>query len=239
MLFIRLILLKDIGDYMIGFVVAMEKEARLFLNQVEIIKEYNIAGKRVSEGKYLNNKIVLIIAGIGKVNASFSTQIIIDKFSPSIIINFGVAGGKSNSGLFPGDVVLLDKVCQYDFDLSEIDNVKVGYMQDYNTIYYNTNVELYSGNKFLIRTGATGDRFTKQEYFNTIIKELSANVIDMESGAIVQVCTANEIPFLTLKLISDVDDVENSIFDQYQKNIASVCDKIPNALDELVSHLKY
>lgn len=222
---------------MIGFVVAMEKEGGLFLDRVKDLKEGIIAGKKVYSGKFLDKEVVLIIAGIGKVNSAFATQILIDKFAPKVIINFGVAGGKENSGLVAGDVVLLDKVCQYDFDLSEIDDVCIGYMQDYNTIYYKTNFDMYKGNSFKIATGATGDRFTRQKYFLDIIKNLSASVVDMEFGAIAQVCFANNLPVISLKLISDVDNSEDSIFSQYISNVKSVCDKIPNAIEELVTNL--
>ena len=222
---------------MIGFVVAMEKEAKLFLNRLDFFEEQTIAGKKIYVGRFLNQEIVLIISGIGKVNASFSTQILIDKFLPRLIINFGVAGGKANSNLNAGDVVLLNKICQYDFDLSEIDNVSVGYMQDYDTVFYKTDYKMYKGNAFKICSCATGDRFTKNEYFLKIIKDLSANVVDMETGAIVQVCTANKIKFLSLKLISDVDGSDKSIFKQYAENVKSICDKIPDAIEELILNL--
>ena len=221
----------------IGFVVAMEKEANLFVNRLKDCRTQTIAGKKIITGKFNNINTVLIIAGIGKVNSSFATQIIIDRFSPKVIINFGVAGGKANSGLMAGDMVLLDKICQYDFDLSEIDDVSIGYMQDYDTIYYKTNIDLYHGHAFKICSGATGDRFTKKDYFLNIIQSLGAEVTDMECGAIAQVCTANNTPFLSLKLISDVDDSDESIFSQYQANVKSVCDKIPNAISELLINL--
>ena len=222
---------------MIGFVVAMEKEAKLFIENAQEVKSVLIAGKQSYIGKFKNKEFALIISGIGKVNAGFCTQILIDKYSPNYIVNFGVAGGKEGSDLFAGDVVLIDKVCQYDFDLSEIDEVNIGYMQDYNTTFYKTNYTAYSGNNFKICSCATGDRFTRKSYFLNVIKQLNAQVVDMESGAIAQVATANNIPFLCLKLISDVDGKEGSIFKQYQSNVKTVCDKIPNAIEELLNYL--
>lgn len=222
---------------MIGFVVAMEKEALLFLNETKINKNLTIAGKKIFLGKFLNHEYVLIISGIGKVNAGFSTQIIIDSFGPNTIINFGLAGAKLNSGLNAGDIVLVDKICQYDFDLSEIDNVNIGYMQDYDTTYYKTQYSMYSGDKFKICSCATGDRFTQKDYFLNIIKELSAQITDMESGAIAQVCLANNMPILCLKLISDVDGQNASIFEQYASNEKTVCQRIPNAIAEVVANL--
>ena len=46
---------------MIGFVVAMEKEANLFLDEVKSLNIQNIAGKKVYTGKYLDKDFVLII----------------------------------------------------------------------------------------------------------------------------------------------------------------------------------
>lgn len=222
---------------MIGFVVAMRKEAGLFLENAEIKEERQLAGKNVFIGKCFDKDFVLIIAGIGKVNVALSTQLIIDNYNIDKIINFGVAGGKENSGLVAGDMVLIDKVCQYDFDLSEIDDVSIGYMQDYDTIFYNTAYENYSGKEFKIRSCATGDRFTTKEYFLNIIKELGAKVVDMELGAIAQVCTANNKPLYSIKLISDVDGAEGSIFSQYQQNVKEITQKITSALKELILNL--
>ena len=146
-------------------------------------------------------------------------------------------GGKEGNGLQAGDVVLLDKVCQYDFDLSEIDSVSIGYMQDYDTIYYPTAYDTYTGGAFKVASGATGDRFTRQDYFLDIIKGLHAQVVDMESGAIAQVCHAHSMPYYSVKLISDVDGIEGSIFEQYATKVESVCSKIPNAIYELMSHI--
>ncbi|MBQ7351534.1 MAG: 5'-methylthioadenosine/S-adenosylhomocysteine nucleosidase [Clostridia bacterium] len=222
---------------MIGLVVAMEKEARLFLENTSIKNEEIISSKKVYLGTYLGHNFVLIISGIGKVNAGISTQIIIDKFNPDYIINFGVAGGKENSRLSSGDMVLVDKACQYDFDLSEIDNVSIGYMQDYSTIYYPTNFEKYKGTQFQIRSCASGDRFTSKPFWLEIIKNLDAQVVDMECGAIAQTCLSNNTPLFILKLISDVDGKDDSIFAQYSNNVKEICNKLPNAIEELITNL--
>ena len=208
------------------------------MESVEVVEEKQIAGKSVYIGKCFNEDFALIIGGIGKVNVALSTQVLIDNFDVDKVINFGVAGGKENSGLVAGDMVLVNKVCQYDFDLSEIDDVSVGYMQDYDTVFYNTDYENYTGNNFKICSCATGDRFTSKEYFLNIIKDLGAKVVDMELGAISQVCKANNKPIYSIKLISDVDGVEGSIFSQYQQNVKEVTMKIPSALKELITNLR-
>ena len=223
---------------MIGFVVAMEKEGKLFLNSTQINNSYEYAGKKIFLGTLADGReFALILSGIGKVNAGISTQILIDKYQPEFIINFGVAGGKENSGLSAGDNVIISEVCQYDFDLSEIDNVNIGYMQDYDLTYYPTAYKRYVGNSLKVRKGASADRFTnKYEHLQTI-KSLGAEVVDMECGAIAQTAYTNKTPLFILKLISDVDGSNDSIFAQYTNNVSTICNKIPMMIEELLNNI--
>lgn len=222
---------------MLGIVVAMEKEGKLFLDECQIENTEYYAGKKIYKGVFENKEFVLIISGIGKVNSGMATQIIIDRYNVEYIINFGVAGGKKDSELSAGDVALLRDVCQYDFDLSEIDDVSVGYMQDYDLVYYPTAFPNYHGNAFKLKRGASGDRFTKNKYWLELIHTLGGEVVDMECAGIAQVAYANKKPVYILKLISDVDGEEESIFSQYANNVKSVCEKIPNAVRELLKNI--
>ena len=220
---------------LIGFVVAMEKEAQHLLNEAYITNEQTIAGKKLFSGTIWDYKFVLILSGIGKVNAGIATQILIDKSNPNNIINFGVAGGKENSGLNAGDIVQVKSACQYDFDLSEIDNVHIGYMQDYDLTYFPVNICEKLPYKSV--KCATGDRFTSKKVYLDIIKNLGSEIVDMECCAIAQACYANNTPLNIVKLISDVDGVSESIYQQYSNNVAAICKKIPNAIKDILDNL--
>lgn len=214
----------------IGFVVAMEKEARLVLTESTITKEELIAGKRIYLGNFHEKEFVLIIAGIGKANAAMSTQILLDRYRVDRVINFGLAGGKAGCGLKAGDIVEVSEACQYDFDLSELDDVNIGYMQDYDLTYY----PLVTSGRYVVAKCATGDRFTSKPMFLNIIKELGGQITDMEVGAIAQVCFANNVSLQSIKLISDVDCEKNSIYEQYANNAKNICEKIPNAIKNII-----
>ena len=215
---------------LIGFVVAMEKEARLLLDKAEVIKEHLIGKKHIFEGEIWGTSFVLIISGIGKVNAAMSTQILIDHYPIKKVLNWGLAGGKAGSGLKAGDIVEVEKCCQYDFDLSELDDVDIGYMQDYDLVYY----PLTTSHKFKAVTCASGDRFTSKPMFLKIINDLGSQITDMECGAIAQVCYSNDIPLQSIKLISDVDCEKASIFEQYSNNAESICNKLPDAIKMII-----
>lgn len=59
--------------------------------------------------------VIVFTTGVGKVRASAATQYAIDKFDPTHILFVGAAGALSTS-LSPGQVVIADKVIEYDFD---------------------------------------------------------------------------------------------------------------------------
>ena len=174
---------------MISIIVALESEAKHFVSQIENKKESILAGKKVYIGSVCGKEISLIISGIGKVNASLSTQLMIDKFSPEFVINFGTAGGLTNA-VKVGDFYKINKCAQYDFDLSELDPVPVGYIQDYDTVFFNN----YTGvTCFPNATLGTGDRFSDNVKDYSTLINMGCEVKDMEGAAISQVCTANKI----------------------------------------------
>ena len=68
------------------------------------IEEIKIKELIFFKGKINNNIIILVEAGIGKVNAARVTQLMIDKFEIERIINVGSAGSANNE-LKIGDIV--------------------------------------------------------------------------------------------------------------------------------------
>ena len=120
---------------MIGIVVALKKEAENFLLGIKDVKEIKLADKPTYLGKVDDVDFALIISGIGKVSAALSTQLLIDKYNPSAILNFGTTGGMNNS-VKVLEYYLVDKCCQYDFDLTELEDVPLGYIQEYDTVFF-------------------------------------------------------------------------------------------------------
>lgn len=59
--------------------------------------------------------MVLLLSGIGKVNASIGAALLIDNFHPDFIINTGAAGGFPGD-LKVGDIVISQKVLHHDMD---------------------------------------------------------------------------------------------------------------------------
>ncbi|GFP22068.1 futalosine hydrolase, partial [Candidatus Hakubella thermalkaliphila] len=53
--------------------------------------------------------IIHIISGIGKTNAAHAATLLIEKFSPSAVINFGIGGAYPSANLRAGDIAIADK----------------------------------------------------------------------------------------------------------------------------------
>ena len=218
---------------MLGIIVALKHEAEHVIEQLKNKKAIIIADKIAYTGVLGNKDVVIVICGIGKVNSALATQIVIDKFAPTAIINFGTAGGFAEQ-VSALSYYTVDKCCQYDFDLSELDGVPVGYMQDYDTVFF----QLSDVPNGLSKTSlASADRFTDKPEFISIIKQTGAALRDMEGGAIAQVCKANgDIPFISVKGVTDVYG-SGASGEQFKDNLIKVCKGFPEIIIKTVNAL--
>ena len=114
---------------MIGIIVAEEKELLAVKEIMTTIEEINIYEKIFYKGSIENKNVVVVKSNVGKVNSARVCQILIDRFNPSLVINVGTAGSVDNK-LDIGDIVVANKLVQYDFDvtpfgrkLGEIENI--------------------------------------------------------------------------------------------------------------------
>ena len=216
---------------MIGAIVAMEKEAKYFIEKLSNLKITTYLGKRVYQGEINNKEITLIISGIGKVNSAMSTQFLIDKYNVDYVLNFGTCGGLDEN-FNVGDIFIVKSAVQYDFDLTEIDKCELGYMEEYDCVFFDCK------NDFLAQDNAVGclgtaDLFSEDINKINKLKSMGCNLKDMEGGAIFQVCKANDKPLLMIKGVSDVFG-KKSMIDQYLINVKIVSKKLVDYVCDLI-----
>ncbi len=204
---------------MVCIVVALYSEAQYLIEKSENVEEFNILDKKAYSFKINNKDIILAISGIGKVSAALTTQYLIDTYSPEYVLNFGTCGGMNNSVEIL-KYYAVERCCQFDFDVRELDDVPLGYIQEYKTSFFYPQTK---GIDFLNKTSlATADRFTNCEKdISDINKEVNCSLRDMEGGAIAQVCTSNNCPLFMIKGISDVYG-SGTAQEQFYKNLKAV-----------------
>ena len=206
-----------------GIIVATDLELSGISNIIGEKQIKQIYDLEFTCGKLNSKDVVIVKCGIGKVNAARTTQILIDKFETEKIINIGSAGGISHE-LNIKDIVIGEKLTQYDFDLSELDDVEKGEIQgigkyimaDEKLINQCKENAKISEGKIIIGTIASADRFcTDKQLAKEIREEFHADCVEMEGAAVAQVCLLNKISFLVIRGISDTINGNNKI-DYYE-----------------------
>ena len=71
----------------------MTSEYGLMKSLLEQTKEEPVRGLLFTEGRIGNVEVILVKSGIGKVCAAVGTMEMIQRYTPDIIVNTGVAGG--------------------------------------------------------------------------------------------------------------------------------------------------
>ena len=220
-----------------GIIAAMDEEMQeieyiMTAKEIKKIHELNFI-----EGKINNTDVVLVKAGVGKVNAARTTQILIDNYDVDYIINVGTAGS-ANDELDIGDIVIGSKLIQHDFDATAFGRPKgyisnVGQYMESNSLLIEkmqNTISKIEDSEFKIKIGtiATGDIFcTELKMKEKIRSKFNADAIEMEGAAIAQVCKLDNIPFLVIRSISDKPNGNNHItFNQFLEKASKRCAQI-------------
>ena len=198
---------------MIGCVIAMDSEAEALLSQMEIENISSIYGKTVYEGKAFHKDVILVVCGVGKVNAAAGACDAIIK-GADLVFNFGVAGGL-HGNTEVSEIYTIEKAVQYDFDLVQISGTKLGTLDGEAENF----LPLFVPEKldFARRALGSGDRFNDSPADHETLLELGCDIRDMEGAAIVQVCKYAGVPCVCVKSISDSYG-SGSTTEQYRKN---------------------
>lgn len=227
---------------MIGLIVAMESEFRLVEALLEAKKEEYFRGIRFLCGKVGEREVVLMHSGIGKVCAAVGTVELIDRYAPECVLNTGVAGG-IDASLQVMDVVVGSEVVYHDVwcgdgnALGQIQGMPARFVADGRLVQ----AAMAAEGEVRVRSGliCSGDRFVSNR---EELEEIKGNfpeglAVDMESGAIAQVCHMYGVPFLSCRIISDTPGVVEDNFLQYLDFWTVAPEKSIHVLRQIIGRL--
>lgn len=217
---------------MIGIIGAMEIEVNILRERMENRTVETVSGIDFIRGTLDGKEAVIAKSGVGKVFAALCTEAMIIKYSPSLIINTGIAGSLSDK-LGPLDVALAESVIQHDLDTSAVGD-PVGMISGINVIDIRTDTDMRKAIESVIRemgiscvtgTIASGDKFIgnaeDKKAIHGKFPEYDTVACEMEGAPIGQVCYVNEIPFIVIRTISDNGDCTSHIeYDTFSKQAA-------------------
>lgn len=202
----------------IAIIGAMAEEVAALIAAMKEEAQEEIAGLVFHSGTLEGVPCVVAECGPGKVNAAVCAQTMILRCSPRLVINVGVAGGVGEK-VHIGDLVVAAACVQYDFDTTAMgdplatlfirhagqDTEKISLLpccEEAAAVLLEEAKSIYGGAHFGVV--CTGDTFVADpEKGRFLNREFEAQAVEMEGGAIAQVCYMSEVPCAVLRAISD------------------------------------
>ncbi|MFN8415354.1 MAG: 5'-methylthioadenosine/adenosylhomocysteine nucleosidase [Cytophagaceae bacterium] len=223
--------MKSNSSKRIGIIAPMVEEIEMILHHMEV-EEKVFSGNRVYHlGKIEGREVVVALSGIGKVASSVTAAVMMESFKVTTLIVTGVAGGVHDS-VSIGDVVVATQAVQHDMDCSPIfpkyEIPLTGITQftlesswlpkivqevdDYLKQEFTTTIEQQKAHELGITLPKvhqglllSGDQFigtaSQLERLQTDFPE--ALFVEMEGGAVAQICHDYQVPLIMFRSISD------------------------------------
>lgn len=200
----------------LGIIGAMEEEVAKLKEVMTETTTTEKAGMVFVNGKLNNKEVVIVRSGIGKVNAAVCTQILVDLYQVTAVVNTGVAGSLRNE-INIGDIVLSTDAITHDMDATGF-GYEVGVIprMDNSTFVAdeklvklasevckeaNPDIQVFEGRVL------SGDQFISDHEKKTwLVNQFDGYCTEMEGAAIAQTAYLNKIPFLIIRAISDKAD---------------------------------
>lgn len=215
--------------------VAMEVEAKVLLEKITNIEEKQKYGYTFYEGSIQDEKIVILLSGVGVISASSALTIAIIEYSPRIIINYGIAGAMSKD-IHTKDIIIGTTISNINsYRTSELKENEgsnpntwelltflsgqpdryIEYNSDNNLLELTKQITYSNGNIIYGKIGS-GDVWNREvDRINYLNKEYKIICEDMEGIAIYQLANKFNIPTISIKIISD-----NSLIGEgYNRNV--------------------
>ncbi|MGL4388056.1 MAG: 5'-methylthioadenosine/adenosylhomocysteine nucleosidase [Brevinema sp.] len=216
---------------MFGIIGAMAEEIELIKKHIENMHTTTIGDVEFHQGHINNQKIVLCQSGIGKVNSSFATTLLIFHFKVKAILFSGVAGAV-NPELNIADLVIGTDFLDHDVDATALgykpSELPDGYLSLFQSdkklskIIFDIATNLFSVEKISRGRIISGDQFIashdKIKKFQTLY---NAFAVDMESSPVAHVANKAKIPCCVIRSISDkADGKASEIYESFFRDAA-------------------
>ena len=201
---------------MLGIIGAMEEEVAKIRESLEGVTTKQIAGMNFCQGSLEGKPVVVVRSGIGKVNAAVCTQILVDCYQVSGVINTGIAGSL-DARIDIGDMVISTDAVHHDMDAT-IFGDPAGQVPRMDTLAFPADGVLVEKAKAAnekanpeIRTFtgrvASGDQFiSSAEAKERIVSMFHPLCTEMEGAGIAQAAYLNKVSYVIIRAISDKAD---------------------------------
>jgi adenosylhomocysteine nucleosidase len=213
----------------IGLICAVPQELDALRGDLAETHSEARAHTRFVTGVLDGHDVVLAGSGMGKVNAAIVTTLLADRFGCRTVVFSGVAGGL-DPALSIGDVVVADRIVQHDAGVLENEKIRpyqpghAPIINETDRLGYPVDPDLLGRVKdrlagmsvpgqIVYGTVLTGDQYLNCDSTREwLLAEFGGRAIEMEGGAVAQVCEAFGLPWLVIRALSDLAG-GNALFD--------------------------
>lgn len=235
----------------IGLISAIPQELAHLRGAMVDVRGANVAHTRFDTGLLDGHDVVLAETGMGKVNAALVTTALAHGFGCRAIVFSGVAGGL-DPDLNVGDVVVADRLIQYDAGVIENEQLQtyqaghVPFINPTDRLGYGVDTVVLDKVKGALRglslpplspeaggrgsaaqivygTVLSGDQYLHSEPTRVRLhSQFGGRAIEMEGGAVAQVCEAFGIGWLVIRALSDLAGQDSRFeFNQFASEVAA------------------
>jgi adenosylhomocysteine nucleosidase len=201
----------------VGIICPLDDEYNSCKEILGMKNESELSGRIISERKENNIEVYAIKAGIGKINCSSATQLVIDKYQTDFVIDAGVAGSLTK------DLNIFDIVCpehSYEYDPSSGKELgKIPSEDDeshtvindpfYKKVFQEFSEHIQETMAINIRIGnvACGEKDVKTRQLRRELHEnFNGLVCNWETSAVLSVANLNKVKAISFRVISDLAD---------------------------------
>ena len=217
---------------------ALDIEIEYYVSKLEDTQKIVISEYEFYVGTFNNIKFVISKTLVGTINATIATTIAVMNFSPTLIINQGIAGSHKRD-FHIGDIVIGEKCYNinsynmlarkegegsnpFEWELSKrAKDFKLGNFEIVNKLFEFLNKNYDKQVK--IGTLGSGDLFSREidriDWINKIFNNLSE---DMESIAMYSVAEKFNIPCVGIRIISN----NELTLEEYDRSQALILEKL-------------
>jgi futalosine hydrolase len=229
--------MKRTGKNYIGLISAVPFEGDLLAAKCKKAGRRPIANLVFHAGWKENIRFIYTASGIGKANAAHAATILIERYSPSMIISFGIGGAYPSSGLQIGDIAVAEREIYVDEGIllkdgfHTLETIGIPAAVSGGRRYFNDYpADRSLGEKALkaaafVADAASGRFATVSSSSGTKKRALEIerrfDVIceNMEGAAVAHICRIHGIPFIEIRGISNI--VEDRDVGKWDKNLAA------------------
>lgn len=230
----------------------MEAEAAPLVEHLDLKEDKNIFPRQAPFRAYSGSicdsstKITVVTSGkdiayetgvdnVGTVPAALSAFLALQNLPDAdILINAGTAGGFGRKGAEIGDVFLTTAVANHDR------RIPIPVFTPYGIGKLNTLVDtdaLASRNNFKTGICTTGNSLDKTAEDEKLMLENDASIKDMEAAAIAWSCELHGIPFVGLKVVTDIVDGDIPTQEEFMENLSTASKSLQAAVPKLLASM--